>query len=115
MAIGLYMDHHIPRAITDQLRLRDVDVLTALSDATNRLPDPLLLDRATELSRPLVTSDADLLIEAQRRQQLNVPFSGVIFRDALSVIIGQAVSDLEIIAKVAQPAELDNQVIFLPF
>jgi hypothetical protein len=29
MAVGIYMDVHIPRAITNGLRLRDVDVLTA--------------------------------------------------------------------------------------
>lgn len=29
MAVSLYMDAHIPRAITDQLRLRGVDVLAA--------------------------------------------------------------------------------------
>lgn len=28
MALALYMDHHVPRAITDGLRLRGVDVLT---------------------------------------------------------------------------------------
>jgi len=114
MAVGLYMDHHIPRAITDQLRLRGVDILIALDDGTNKLADPLLLDRATELNRPLVTSDTDLLIEAQRRQQQNIHFAGLIFRDALGVAIGQAVKDLELIAKAANTAELDNQVIFLP-
>ena len=32
MAILLYMDVHIPQAITDQLRRRGVDVLTAIED-----------------------------------------------------------------------------------
>ena len=32
MAIALYMDHHVPRAITHGLRLRGVDVLTAFED-----------------------------------------------------------------------------------
>lgn len=27
--IALYMDHHVPRAITEGLRLRGVDVITA--------------------------------------------------------------------------------------
>ncbi len=30
MALKLYMDHHVPRAITNGLRMRGVDVLTAL-------------------------------------------------------------------------------------
>ncbi len=34
MPIALYMDHHVPRAITLGLRLREVDVLTAYEDGT---------------------------------------------------------------------------------
>jgi hypothetical protein len=48
MAIALYMDHHVPRAITVGLRLRGVDVLTAYEDGANELDDPALLDRASE-------------------------------------------------------------------
>jgi len=32
VALALYMDHHVPRAITVGLRLRQVDVLTANED-----------------------------------------------------------------------------------
>src|ERR1051326_4553574 len=104
------MDHHIPRAITLQLRLRDVDVITAPDDGANRLADPLLLDRATALNRPLISSDSDLLIEAQRRQQQDIPFAGVIFYRPPNVSIGQAVDDLELIAKASQVSDLANQV-----
>ncbi len=38
MAIALYMDVHIPQAITDQLRRRGVDVLTAFEDECQELP-----------------------------------------------------------------------------
>ncbi|MBW4546649.1 MAG: hypothetical protein KME25_19725 [Symplocastrum torsivum CPER-KK1] len=34
MAIALYMDVHVPQAITDQLRRRSVDVLTAIALAS---------------------------------------------------------------------------------
>lgn len=34
MPIALYMDHNVPRQITDGLRLRQVDVITALEDGT---------------------------------------------------------------------------------
>ena len=46
MPLGFYMDHHVPSAITNGLRLRGVDVLTAHEDGTQRLEDPALLDRA---------------------------------------------------------------------
>ena len=32
MSVPLYMDVHVPQAITDQLRRRGVDVLTAIED-----------------------------------------------------------------------------------
>lgn len=59
MTIALYMDHHVPRAITSGLRLRGVDVLTAYEDGTHELDDPILLDRAGELGRVLFTQDDD--------------------------------------------------------
>ena len=46
MSVALYMDVHVRRAITEALRLRGVDVLTAQEDAAARLTDPDLLDRA---------------------------------------------------------------------
>ena len=44
--LRLYMDQHVQKAITDTLRLRGVDVLTAFEDGSHELPDPLLLTRA---------------------------------------------------------------------
>jgi hypothetical protein len=55
------MDVHVPLAITEQLRMRDVDVLTAQTDNATRLDDPPLLDRAAELKRILFSRDKDLL------------------------------------------------------
>ena len=49
MSVRLYFDVHVPVAVADALRLRDVDVLTAQEDGAAELEDPLLLDRATEL------------------------------------------------------------------
>jgi len=40
MSVGLYMDEHVPRAITEGLRLRGVDVLTAQEDNRRRASDP---------------------------------------------------------------------------
>jgi hypothetical protein len=53
MAIALYMDAHVPRAITIGLRIRTVDVLTAQEDSADTLPDDELLDRVTQLQRVL--------------------------------------------------------------
>lgn len=48
------MDEHIPRAITTELCLREVDVLTAREDEAAGTPDPELLERAARLQRVLI-------------------------------------------------------------
>lgn len=114
MAIAIYMDHHVPRAITVGLRLRGVDVLTAYEDGSSELDDSALLDRADELKRVLFTRDDDLLIEATKRQRAGIPFYGVIFAHQLRVSIGSCIEDLELIAEVGEAEDLINGVKFLP-
>jgi hypothetical protein len=114
MSLKFYMDVHIPRSITTGLRLRNVDVLTAQDDAKTTAPDSQLIERATKLNRVVVTFDDDFLFEATKRQQLNIPFSGIIYGHQLHVTVGSCVNDLEILSKVAEPADLRNRVEFLP-
>ena len=57
MPVRLYMDVHVPSAITDQLRRRGVEVLTSLEDGTTELPDDQLLERVRALGRLLFTQD----------------------------------------------------------
>ena len=114
MPVALYMDHHVARAITAGLRQRRVDVLTAAQDGAAELDDPMLLDRATALWRVLFSQDEDLLAEAARRQAAGVAFGGVIYAHQLRVPVGICIRDLEVIAAVAGPDDLRDQVIFLP-
>ena len=79
MSFGLYMDVHVQRAVTEGLRQRGVDVLTAQKDGSRQLSDPQLLDRATALHRVLFTHHDDLLAEGARRQRVGIDFAGVIF------------------------------------
>ena len=115
MAIRLYMDHNVPRAITDGLRARGVDVLTAFEDGASEFNDPELLNRAAELRRVLFTRDYDLLQEATKRQRTGKFFYGVIYAHQLRVSIGDCIRNLEIIAKAGEPEDLLNRVQFLPF
>jgi predicted nuclease of predicted toxin-antitoxin system len=108
------MDVHVRRAVTDGLRLRKVDVLTAQDDEAAELDDPELLDHATELGRVLFSQDDDLLREAKRRQQSGEPFSGVIYAHQLNITVGQCIADLEMIAKASEPEEWINHTVYLP-
>ena len=114
MALAFYMDHHVPKAITNGLRLRGVDVLTAYEDGTSEYNDADLLDRATELQRVLFTHDDDLLSEAANRIRENVSFCGVIYAHQLRVSIGTCVNELEIIAQAGEPEDINGRVQFLP-
>lgn len=108
------MDHHVPRAITNGLRLRGVDVITAAEDGADELQDPALLERAAELDRVLFTQDDDLLVEATNRQRRGQEFAGVIYAHQLRLSIGGCISDLELASKAGEPTDMASRTLFLP-
>ena len=114
MSLSIYMDVHVPFAITRGLRRRGIDVLTSQQDGTTEMPDDQLLDRAMQLGRMLFSRDQDLLVEAAHRLRIGKPFATVLFARQLDVSIGQCVMDLEIILKTGQPEEIIGQAIYLP-
>jgi hypothetical protein len=114
VSVKLYMDVHVRSAVTQGLRRCGVDVTTAQEDDNSRSPDHLLLDRAQALGRAIFSQDDDLLREAHRRQELGERFAGVIYAHQLRITTGQAVRDLEMIAKVYDPGDLEDRVEYLP-
>src|SRR4051812_4530459 len=104
------MDVHVRRQVTDGLRLRGVDILTAQEDGTTRYEDTDLLDRATLLGRVLFSQDEHLLAQASLRQQAGVSFGGVIYAHQRRVTIGQCVDDLEFLALAGEPADFADRV-----
>ena len=115
MAVRLYMDVHVPQAITDQLRRRGVEVLTAIEDGTSELPDHELLDRVRSLGRVLFTQDIRFKALAEAWQRQDKPFAGLIFGHQLGGTIGQYVTDLALIAEASEPENWLNTVEHLPF
>jgi predicted nuclease of predicted toxin-antitoxin system len=114
MALRYYFDVHVPIAIVTELRKRSVDVLRAQDDGAHELDDALLLDRANELERVLVSSDKDFLVEVQQRQSKVIDFAGVIHYRPARVSLGQIIEDLELIAKLMEAQEIQNQLVYLP-
>jgi len=106
VALQLYFDHNAPRPVLDGLRVRGVNVISAFEDASHRLPDPELLDRATSLGRVLFSQDTDLLAEATYRQRNAVPFSGVIYAHQMALSVGDCISQLELVAKASDPEDM---------
>jgi Domain of unknown function (DUF5615) len=114
MPLPLYMDVHIPAAVTAGLRRRGIDVLTSQEDGTDRWPDDRLLERSTELGRVLFSQDDDLLALAGQWQQQGKRSSGVIYAHQLSAGIGTLVKDLEIVLSCCTAVELTSRVTYLP-
>ena len=94
MAVQLYFDVHIDKAIHDQLRLRSVDVLRAQDDGATERKDEELLQRATELTRLIFTQDFRFKGLAENWQRDGKTFSGLLFGNQLGVTVGAYVKDL---------------------
>ena len=114
MPVRFYLDHNVDRAVAYGLRHKGVDVLTALEDGSERLSDAALIDRAVELNRVVVSSDRDFIVEARRRQSDGIAFAGVIYV-AQSTAVGTWVDQLELLAKVGEPDDFADTLLFLPF
>jgi len=108
------MDHHVPSAITEGLRKRDVNVLTAEEDGRSEQDDEFLLARATQLGRVFFSLDRDLLGIAAQWLRDGRNFSGLVYAHQLQISIGIAVKDLEVIAKAADLKDMENNVIRIP-
>jgi hypothetical protein len=114
MSVAFYMDVHVNAAITEQLNLRNIDVITAQDDGRAEEDDELLLERATALVRVIFTQDEDFLVIADAWQRQGREFSGIVYGHQLRVSPGQCVRDLEAIAQCCDPLDIANRVEYLP-
>lgn len=108
------MDVNVRIEITQGVRGRGIDVLRAQDDGTVRLADSLLFDRATSLGRVLVSHDSDTIMEAAERQVTGRASGGVIYAHQLGITIGKCIDELELVAKVYEPGEVLDTIIYLP-
>ena len=115
MTVPLYMDQHVPAAITRGLRRRGVDVITAFEDGAAEQPDDQVLERSTALERTLFTQDDDFLVLARDWLRSGRDFPGVVFAQQMRITIGQAIRDLELIAKALDPQDMRNSIEFIPY
>jgi len=115
MGVALYLDVHVPAAIAEQLRRRQVDVLTAIEDGWQQRSDEELLQHAFEMRRVLFTQDIRFRALAEVWQRDGRPFAGLLFGHQLRGTIGQYVEDLELVAKASEADEWMNRIEYLPF
>ncbi len=114
MAVSFYADVHVPGPVILQLRRRGVDIMTAIEEGMNKLPDGELLKLATSLSRVVVTQDIRFRVLAEEWQRESEPFAGLVFGHQRYVSFGEMIFDLELIAKATTPDYRQNRVEQLP-
>lgn len=114
MSLRYYADVHFPGPITEGLRQRGFDILTAQADGMARAEDPDLLDRAAALGRVLLTQDDDLLAEAASRQRDGVRFADVVYGHQRDTAIGGWIADLELLAQYYEAEAFESRVEYLP-
>ena len=114
MSFALLMDVHVQRAITDELRSREVDVKTAQELGFEQLEDSKLIEESFRLGRVVFARDDDFLRIAVSRQRTGLAFASVVYGHQLRVPIGQCIQDLEIIAKASPVEDARGQIFHLP-
>lgn len=115
MPVPLYMDVHVPQQITDQLRRRGADVLTAIEDGWAEATDDDLLQHAREPGRVLFTQDIRFKALAEDWQRQGRPFAGLVFGHQLGGTIGRFVTDLDLLTQASDTDEWVNSIEHLPF
>lgn len=115
MSLAIYMDEHVKSAVTDGLRARGINVLTAQEDGYARRDDGELLARAWELRRIMFTEDDHFLNIAQEWRDSSREFAGIGYAHQMAVTIGGSINDLQLICEAVSEEESRNTIIYLPF
>lgn len=111
--LAIYLDEDVHGGIARGLLSRGIDALTVQADGLSGSADSDILDRATDLGRPVFTNDDDFLAEAHARQLHGIPFAGVFYAHAHTPI-GTCIRDLELLALASDPEEYQDRAVFHP-
>lgn len=107
--IKYHLDEHIDAAVAAGLRLRGVDVTTAVEQELQGASDLQQLAFAHAQGRVLVTCDSDFIALSKAGR----PHAGIVFWPARHRRLGQVVLDLVLLCRVATAEEMTGHVEFL--
>src|SRR5438067_12060064 len=114
--LRLLIDEDVHGDIVDGLRRRQpaLDLVRVQEVGLRHTADPIILEWAAQQRRVVVSVDKKTLaVDAWDHVARGLPMPGVaILRIVLS--IGQAVTELELIACAGEPDDLRDQVVYLP-
>ncbi|MBI4785890.1 MAG: DUF5615 family PIN-like protein [Chloroflexi bacterium] len=106
--IRFYMDEHVDGAVTEGLRRRGVNVLTAQEARMHPADDDKHLALAVEQDRVVFTQDADFL----RLHAAGVSHPGIVYAPQHTPV-GYIIRGLMLIHDVLEPKDMLNHVEFL--
>lgn len=107
--VRFYMDQHFPSPVTQALRQRGIDVLTAQEAGRCGLPDSVQLAFAASEERLMVTFDSDYLA----LHQSSVSHAGIAWCPQQKYGTTMLVQILELLHRVADRGQMRNRVKFL--
>jgi hypothetical protein len=107
--VRYYMDQHYPSAVTQGLRQRGIDVLTAQEAGRCGLQDSQQLDFATAEGRVLASFDSDYIV----LHQSGVDHAGIAWCPQQKYGIGQLIQALELVHGVLDGDAMRNHVEYL--
>lgn len=106
--IKLYMDENVSKVITEGLRRRGIDVITAQEANMLAKSDEMHLEFSTKEGRVIFTHDADFL----RLNAKGYPHKGIVYAPQ-QASIRKIISGLILIVDVLEPSELVQHVEFI--
>jgi hypothetical protein len=106
--IRLYMDEHVPMAVTAALRRRGIDVIRAQDAGLHPADDQVHLEFATRVGRVMVTQDADFL----RLHAAGVHHAGIAYAPQQTPV-AYLTRMLTLLLDVLKPEEMIDHVEFL--
>ncbi len=105
--IRFYTDEHVPKAVVNGLRQRNVDVLTVPEAGTLGASDREHMNLAQEVGRVIFTQDSDFL-----RLAADAEHHGIVYTTQ-SASIGEIVNGLTLIHQVLEADEMIGRIEFL--
>lgn len=102
------MDEHVARAITEGLRRRGVEVLTAQEAGLQEADDDKHVALAFTDNRVIFTQDADFL----RLHAAGVPHRGIVYAPQQTAV-GHILRGLMLVYDVLSPEEMANHIEYL--
>jgi hypothetical protein len=108
-----YADHHVVFAIVEALRLRGMDVVTALERGQEEAEDRELLALALAEERVMLTNDADFLALAADYARQGKEFAPIFFWPQQQRGIGEIMRLILREAARHEYAEICSQVFFM--